>query len=327
MKIGFIGLGNVGAKLAGSILRNGYDLTVRDLDKTVAQPFIDQGAHWADSPKEMAQACDMIITCLPSPNACAAVMEEENGIIAGLSEGKIWAEMSTTDETEVRRIAEMVLAKGAHPIDCPVSGGCHRAATGNIAIFVGCARDTFEQTLPVFKAMGRRILHTGELGSASILKVVTNYLATANLVTLCEALATSKAAGMDMNTAFEAIRISSGNSFVHETESQVILNGSRDINFTMDLVIKDISLFQNIADRASVPLEVSPLLIDIFKDGEKRYGSREFSPNIIRRLEEATGLDILAPGFPAEMTDDEPEEPGYEVFATGHAPFQTQKVD
>ncbi len=317
MKIGFIGLGNVGAKLAGSILRNGYDLTVRDLDRKLAQPFLDKGAHWADSPKQMAQACDMVITCLPSPAACATVMEQEDGILAGLSSGKIWAEMSTTDETEVRRMAERVLAKGAKPIDCPVSGGCHRAATGNIAIFVGCARTTFEETLPVFKAMGRRILHTGELGSASVLKVVTNYLATANLVALSEALTTAKAAGMDLNTTYEAIKISSGNSFVHETESQVILNGSRDINFTMDLVIKDVSLFQDIADRANVPLEVSPLLIDIFKDGEQRYGSRELSPNIIRRLEDATGVAVVAPGFPAEMTDDKPEEPGYEVLATG----------
>jgi 3-hydroxyisobutyrate dehydrogenase len=317
MKIGFIGLGNVGAKLAGSILRNGYDLTVRDLDRSLAQPFLDQGANWADSPQEVAETCDMIITCLPSPAACATVMEQNDGVLAGLSAGKVWAEMSTTDETEVRRIGQLVLDKGAQPIDCPVSGGCHRAATGNIAIFVGCSRDTFEQTLPVFKAMGRRILHTGELGTASVLKVVTNYLATANLVTLSEALTTSKAAGMDLNTTFEAIKISSGNSFVHETESQVILNGSRDINFTMDLVIKDVSLFQDIADRAKVPLEVSPLLIDIFEDGERRYGSRELSPNIIRRLEDATGLDIRAPGFPPDMTDDEPEEPGYEVVATG----------
>jgi 3-hydroxyisobutyrate dehydrogenase len=317
MKIGFIGLGNVGAKLAGSILRNGYDLTVRDLDRELAQPFLDQGAKWADSPRQMAESCDMIITCLPSPAACAAVMEQDDGILAGLSDGKIWAEMSTTDETEVRRISQLVLAKGAQPIDCPVSGGCHRAATGNIAIFVGCTRATFEQTLPVFKALGRRILHTGEVGTASVLKVVTNYLATANLVALSEALATSKAAGMDLNTTYEAIKISSGNSFVHETEGQVILNGSRDINFTMDLVIKDISLFQGIADRANVPLEVSPLLINIFKDGENRYGARELSPNIIRRLEDATGLDVRAPGFPPEMTDDEPEEPGYEVVATG----------
>lgn len=317
MKIGFIGLGNVGTKLAGSILRNGYDLSVRDLDKKNAQAFLDQGANWAESPREMAENCDIIITCLPSPAACSAVMEADDGIIAGLSAGKIWAEMSTTDESEVKRIGALVQAKGADPIDCPVSGGCHRAATGNIAILAGCSRNTFERALPVLKSMGRRILHTGELGSASTLKVMTNYLATANLITLCEALVTSKAAGMDLNTTYEAIKISSGNSFVHETESQVILNGSRDINFTMDLVIKDIGLFQEIADRNNVPLDISPRLIEVFLDGQEKYGSREWSPNIIRRLEDATGLSILADGFPAEITDDEPEEPGYEVIPTG----------
>ncbi len=313
MKIGFIGLGNAGGKLAGSILRNGFDLTVRDLDRKAAQPFLDKGAHWADSPKAMAEECDMVITCLPSPAACSAVMESEDGILAGLSEGKIWAEMSTTDESEVKRISALVKAKGALPIDCPVSGGCHRAATGNISILAGCARDTFEKALPVLTVMGRRILHTGDIGSASMLKVMTNYLATANLLTLCEALTTCKAAGMDLNTTYEAIKISSGTSFVHETESQVILNGSRDINFTMDLVLKDISLFQDVATRAGVELEISPLMIQIFKDGIAKYGPREWSPNIIKRLEERTGLSILAPGFPAEMVDTEPEEPGYEV--------------
>ncbi len=317
MKVGFIGLGNVGGKLSGSLLRNGYDLTVRDLDQDAAQPFLDGGAHWADSPKEMAEACDLVITCLPSPAASAAVMEAEDGLLAGLGPGKIWAEMSTTDEAEVKRLGAMVEAAGAEPVDCPVSGGCHRAATGNIAIFAGCERETFERMLPILTTMGRGILHTGELGSASVLKVVTNYLATANLVTLAEALVTSKAAGMDLNTTYEAIRISSGNSFVHETESQVILNGSRDINFTMDLVVKDISLFQEVADRAEVPLEISPMLKEIFLDAQDRYGPREWSPNVIKRLEEPTGLSILADGFPAEMLDDEPEEPGYEVIPTG----------
>ncbi len=312
--VGFIGLGNVGGKLAGSLIRNKFDVIVRDLEKDVAQPFLDAGARWADSPQAMAAASDVIITCLPSPAASAAVMEAEDGILAGLSAGKIWAEMSTTDETEVKRLGEKVLATGAFPVDCPVSGGCHRAATGNIAIFAGCDRHVFETMLPVLTILGRRVLHTGPLGSASVLKVMTNYLATANLVTVCEALVTSKMAGMDLNTTYEAIRISSGNSFVHETESQVILNGSRDINFTMDLVIKDISLFQDIADRAGVPLEISPKLIEIFKDGQSRFGPREWSPNIIKRLEEAVGVDILAPGFPAEMTDDEPEAVGYEVI-------------
>ena len=313
MRIGFIGLGNVGGKLAGSLIRNKFDVMVRDLDRDVADTFIAQGAAWGESPKAMMEACDMVITCLPSPKACAAVMEAEDGILAGMSAGKIWAEMSTTDETEVKRLGAMVIAKGGLPVDCPVSGGCHRAATGNISIFAGCDRDVFERILPVLTVLGRRVLHTGPLASASVLKVLTNYLATANLLTCAEALVTAKAAGMDLSTTYEAIKISSGTSFVHETESQVILNGSRDINFTMDLVLKDIGLFQEIADRHDVPLEISPLMVEMFKDGITKYGEREWSPNIIKRLEDKTGLSILASGFPAEMADDEPEEAGYEV--------------
>jgi 3-hydroxyisobutyrate dehydrogenase len=317
MKIGFIGLGNAGGKLAGSLVRNGLDTWVRDLNKDAAQPFLDMGAHWADSPKTMAETCDIVITCLPSPAACAAVMEADDGILAGLSAGKIWAEMSTTDEAEVKRLGEKVKAAGAEPIDCPVSGGCHRAATGNISILAGGERATFERMLPILTTLGRRVLHTGPLGSASVLKAMTNYLATAHLVALAEALSTMQAAGIDLATTYEAIRISSGNSFVHETESQVILNGSRDISFTMDLVLKDVGLFQETADRAGVSLELSPLLIDIFKDGIERYGPREWSSNIIRRLEDQTGNHVVADGFPAEMIDDEPEEPGYEVVRGG----------
>lgn len=315
--VGFIGLGNVGAKLAGTLLRNKVDLTIRDLDKAAAQPLLDQGAKWAESPKEMAAQCDIIITCLPSPAISAAVMEADDGILAGMRPGMIWAEMSTTDEAEVTRLGALVAEKQGHAIDCPVSGGCHRAATGNIAIFAGCEREVFDEMLPFLTKMGRRVLHTGPLGSASVLKVVTNYLATANLVSVSEALTTCQAAGMDMNIAFEAIKISSGNSFVHETESQVILNGSRDINFTMDLVLKDVGLFDEVARRAGLKLELSPLLVCLFKDAIAEYGPRELSPNIIRRVEEPAGIRVAAPGFPAEILDDEPEEPGYEVVPTG----------
>ncbi len=313
MRVGFIGLGNVGSKLAGSLLRHGFDVTVRDIDDGVVAKHVALGATTAGSGRELAERCDVVITCLPSPSISAHVLEEPDGVISGLGPGKIWAEMSTTDATEVRRLGALVEATGAAAIDCPVSGGCHRAATGNISIFGGADRDVFERMLPLLTTMGRRILHTGPLGSASILKVVTYYLATANLVSLAEALVTAKQAGMDLNTTYEAIRISSGNSFVHETESQVILNGSRDISFTMDLVLKDIGLFQAIADDTATPLELSPLLVSIFEDGIARYGARELSPNIIRRLEEAVGVEIRAPGFPPEMSDDEPEAPGAEI--------------
>ena len=323
MKVGFIGLGNVGSKLSGSLLRNGYDLVVRDLDRSAAAPLEAGGASWADSPAEMAVVADVVITCLPNPAASAAVMEADDGILAGLASrpGRsaadggppIWAEMSTTDEAEVRRLGALVTGAGGAAVDCPVSGGCHRATTGNISIFAGCDRPTFNRFLPVLTAMGRHILHAGPLGSASILKVVTNYLASANLVSLCEALVTSKVAGIDLNTAYEAIRISSGNSFVHETESQVILNGSRNINFTMDLVQKDVSLFVAVAERCGVPLDLGPVLIDVFDDAAARFGPREWSPNVMRRWEEAVGTEVLAPGFPPEMIDNEPEAPGREV--------------
>ena len=321
MKVGFIGLGNAGGKLAGSLLRNGFDLTVRDLNKEFVDEFVERGAKSGNSPKEMAEYCDVIITCLPSPKACSEVMESKDGIIAGLSKGKIWLEMSTTDEAEIRRIGALVDKMGALTIDCPVSGGCHRANTGNISIFAGCKREVFELALPILTTMGRRVLHTGDLGTASTLKVMTNYLATVNLTSIAEALTTMKALGMDMNVTYEAIKASSGNSFVHETESQVILNGSRDISFTMDLVSKDVGIFNQLAERKGLELEIAPLIVDIFKDGEKRYGSRELSPNIIKRLEERADVEVLGNGFPPEMIDDEPEEDGYEVIISGRQDY------
>ena len=313
MKIGFIGLGNVGGKLASSLMRNKFDLTVRDLDKNLTKSFEDQGAKVVNSPKELAEEVDVIITCLPSPSICAEVMEGEDGILNGLSENKIWLEMSTTDEAEVKRIGKKVIEKKAIPLDGPVSGGCHRAATGNIAIFVGGDRKSFEKILPALTVMGRKVLHTGGLGSASVLKVITNYLASVHLVALGEAWTVAKKSNLDLAKAYKGIAVSSGNSFVHETESQVILNGSYNINFTMDLVLKDTGLFDDLAKKLNAPLEISPKIVEIFKDGQKKYGSRAWSSMIVKRMEDLNNIDFRAEGFPDELVDNEPEEKGYEI--------------
>jgi 3-hydroxyisobutyrate dehydrogenase len=313
MKVGFIGLGNVGGKLARSLLRNNFDLTVRDLDKNLTQTFKDLGANIANSAKELAEQVDLIITCLPSPKICAEVMEAEDGVISGLSENKIWLEMSTTDEAEIKRISKKIITKKAIPLDGPVSGGCHRAATGNIAIFVGGERKAFDKILPALTVMGRKILHTGELGSATVLKVITNYLASVHLVALGEAWTVAKKSNLDLVKAYKGIAVSSGNSFVHETESQVILNGSYNINFTMDLVLKDTGLFDDLAKKLSAPLEISPKVVEIFKDGQKKYGSRAWSSMIVKRMEDINNIDFRAKGFPEELTDNEPEEKGYEI--------------
>jgi len=313
MKVGFIGLGNVGGKLAGSLLRNNFDLTVRDLDKNLTQSFKNLGAKVASSAKELAEQVDLIITCLPSTKICAEVMEAENGIISGLSENKIWLEMSTTDEAEIKRISKKIIEKKAIPLDGPVSGGCHRAATGNIAIFVGGERKAFDKILPALTVMGRKILHTGELGSATVLKVITNYLASVHLIALGEAWTVAKKSNLDLAKAYKGIAVSSGNSFVHETESQVILNGSYNINFTMDLVLKDTGLFDDLAKKLGAPLEISPKVVEIFKDGQKKYGSRAWSSMIVKRMEDLNNIDFRANGFPEELTDNQPEEKGYEI--------------
>ena len=313
MKVGFIGLGNVGGKLAGSLLRNKFDLTVRDLDQNLTKSFIDLGAKFANSPKELAEQVDLIITCLPSPQICAEVMEGKDGILNGLSENKIWLEMSTTDESEVKRIGKMVIDKKAIPLDGPVSGGCHRAATGNISIFVGGERDAFEKILPALSVMGRKVLHTGELGTASILKVITNYLASVHLVALGEAWTVAKKSNLDLSKTYKGIEVSSGNSFVHETESQVILNGSYNINFTMDLVLKDTGLFNDLANKLNTSLEISPKIVEIFKDAQKKFGSRAWSSMVVKRLEDLNNINFRSNGFPEELVDNEPEEKGYEI--------------
>ena len=313
MKVGFIGLGNVGGKLAGSLLRNNFDLTVRDLDENLTKSFKDKGAKVTNSAKELAEQVDLIITCLPSPKICAEVMEADNGVINGLSENKVWLEMSTTDEAEIKRIGKKIIAKKAIPLDGPVSGGCHRAATGNIAIFVGGAREAFDKILPALIVMGRKILHTGDLGSATVLKVITNYLASVHLVALGEAWTVAKKSNLDLTKAYKGIAVSSGNSFVHETESQVILNGSYNINFTMDLVLKDTGLFDDLAKKLGAPLEISPKVVEIFKDGQKKYGSRAWSSMIVKRMEDLNNINFRASGFPEELTDNEPEEKGYEI--------------
>ncbi len=313
MKIGFIGLGNVGGKLANNLIKSRYKLIVRDLDAKLSKKFKKKGAVIANSPKELAENSDIVITCLPSPKACSKVMTAKNGVLEGLSKNKIWLEMSTTDQSEVKRIGIMVKKKGSHALDVPVSGGCHRAATGNISIFAGGNKKIFKKVLPVLKCMGRKILYTGELGTASILKVITNYLASVHLAALGEAWTVAKKSKLNLNKVYKGIAASSGNSFVHETESQVILNGSYNINFTMDLVKKDMKLFNDLSKKLKTPLEISPFVLNIFNKAQKQYGSRAWSSMVVKRLEDKYKLKFRAPGFPKELKDFEIQKKGYEI--------------
>ncbi len=311
--IGFIGLGNVGSKIANRLLLSNYKLFIYDIDKAKTKKLLNKGANNCNNFKDLCLKTSIIITCLPSPNIVAEVIEGNNGISKYTTKSHLWIEMSTTDEHEIIRLTKKMNRKGTEVLEAPVTGGQHRAESGNISILVAGKRKNFNRAFPILSKLGYQILHCGKLGNASTLKVVTNYLASINLLSLGEALMVCKKYNIDLKTAYHAIRISSGNSFVHETESQVILNGSYDVGFTMDLAFKDVGLFDKLADKFKIPAEISKLMNKIFKEGIKKYGNRAFSTSIVRRLEEKCNENLRSRGFPKKLKDTESKKKGIKI--------------
>ena len=300
-RLGFIGIGNLGMHLAGSLLRAGYALTIFDLNKAAAKTLLAAGARWADSPAEVGKASDTVFTCLPSSKAVSAVVSADNGVLAGLAAGGTWIDMSTNDREETIRLSALAAAKGVAALEAPVTGGVHKAAAGDITVLVGGDQKVYEAHLPMLQAMGGEIIHMGPLGSAAVIKVITNMLAFINLVAVGEALMLAKRGGLDLAQSFHAIKASSGNSFVHETEGQLVLNGSYNINFTMDLACKDLGFATQLGRNFGVPLEVAGLVEQTFIRARSQYGGGAWSSQVVKLLEDAMSTDLRAPGFPAEL--------------------------
>jgi len=311
--IGFIGLGNVGSKLANNILQAGYNLFIYDINKNTSDELFNKGAIWKNSVKDIIDNTSLIITCLPSPQAVTEVVESKSGMIEYINDKHLWIEMSTTDEKEMIRLSKLIESKGANVLEAPVTGGQHRAESGNISVLTAGKRENFNRAFPILCEIGFEVLYCGKLGNASTLKVVTNYLASINLLSLGEALMVCKKYGIDLKKAYQGIKISSGNSFVHETESQVILNGSYDVGFTMDLACKDVGLFDQLTKNLNIPAEISPLMVKIFNEGKKKYGDRALSTSIVKLLEEKCNTDLRKDGFPSQLHDKEPRKKGIEI--------------
>jgi 3-hydroxyisobutyrate dehydrogenase len=302
-RLGFIGLGNLGVHLAMSLVRAGFVITVHDLNKGAAASLLAAGARWADSPQAVAEVSDSVFTCLPSPKAVTAVVSGERGILAGLKPGGTWVDMSTNDRHEMLRLAELAAQQGVACLESPVTGGVHKAASGAITVLVGGDEAVYKTHLPALQAMGGKVFYMGPLGSASVIKVITNMLAFIHLVAAGEALMLAKRGGLDLAQSFEAIKASSGNSFVHETESQVILNGSYNIGFTMDLACKDLNFALQLGRDFGVPLEVAGLVEQTFIRARAHYGGGAWSSQVVKLLEDALHTELRASGFPAVLEE------------------------
>jgi 3-hydroxyisobutyrate dehydrogenase len=298
MRYGFIGLGSLGQHLAASLTRGGFDVTVHDLNRAAADAVLALGAKWAESIPDLAKECDGLITCLPTPAASAAVL---GAALPQLRAGSTWIEMSTNDFAEIDALAARAAALDVSTLACPVTGGVHRAEAGDITVLVGGAREICDRHMPALEAMGGRVIYLGGIEQAAVTKVVTNMLAFIHLIAAGEALMLCAKGGVDLRAAFDAIAASSGNSFVHETESQVILNGSYDIGFTMDLACKDAGFAVEFGRRFGVPLRLAGVMEQIFIEGRARYGGGAFSSMIVKLLEDAVRTPLRAPGFPARL--------------------------
>jgi 3-hydroxyisobutyrate dehydrogenase-like beta-hydroxyacid dehydrogenase len=298
LKYGFVGLGNLGRHLATNLARGGFAVTVFDLDPAAAAPVLAAGATWSASVGALASASDALITCLPSPKAAVNVMEQA---LPRLPAGATWIEMSTNDFAEVEALAARARELGIATLACPVTGGVHRAEAGDITVLAGGAHEVFALHQPALKAMGGKIIYLGGIEQAAVTKVVTNMLAFIHLIAAGEAMMLCAKAGVDLRAAFAAIAASSGNSFVHETESKVILNGSYDIGFTMDLACKDAGFALEFGRRLGVPLRLATEMEKIFREGRERYGGAAWSSMIVKLLEDAVHTPLRAPGFPARL--------------------------
>ena len=301
MKSGFIGLGHLGRNLAGSLLRAGFAVTVTDLDPKSAEGLLAKGAHWAADAQAVAEQVDAVITCLPSPAVSKRVLAGPRGILAGLKTGGTWIEMSTNSSSEIEEMAALAAAKDVHMLEAPVTGGVHLAAQGKITVIIGGEAEVFEQHKAAFEAMGGKIFHVGPLGKAAVIKVITNMLAFINLVSVGEALMLAKKGGLDLAQAYHVIAASSGTSFVHETEGQVILNGSYNINFTMDLACKDLGFALGFGRDFGVPLDLASITQQTFIRARAAYGGDAWSSQVVKLLEDTLQTDLRAPGFPAEL--------------------------
>jgi 3-hydroxyisobutyrate dehydrogenase len=301
MRLGFVGVGRLGVHLAASLLRAGYELAVHDRDDAATARIGREGARIAVSPADAAADADAVITCLPSPGVVAEVVAGDEGVLGGLRSGGTWIDMSTNDRRELCRLAGLAAEHGVATLEAPVTGGVHRAASGEVTVIVGGDPEVATAHMPLFEAMGGKVFHVGPLGRASDLKVITNMLAFVHLVACGEALMLAKRAGLDLRDAYEVIAASSGTSFVHETEGQLILNGSYDIGFTLDLALKDLGLAAELGEEVGVPLDLASTVRARFVEAHERYGGSAWSPLVVKLLEDEVGEALRAPGFPPRL--------------------------
>jgi len=298
MRIGFIGLGNMGGPMALNLLKAGHTLVVNDIRREMAAPHLRQGATWADTPRAVAEQSELVFTSLPGPREVEAVVLGEQGIIEGAAPGTIYADLSTSSATLIRRIHGVFGQKGIHVLDAPVSGGASGARRGSLAVLVGGDEALYNQIKPVLDAIGDKVSYMGEIGCGTIAKLVHNMVSLCSRVAIAEGLTLGVKAGVSARALLEAIqRGSFGQGRVlKETIPDGVFKGDFDtVSFALKLSRKDLGLATDLAKEYHVPIMVAGLVEQQMEEALRRGLADKDSSAIFLLQEERAGVQVRDP--------------------------------
>ena len=302
MKVGFIGIGQMGVHMSRKILEAGHELAVHDLNQGAAGPLIESGATWVDTPAAMSRNCPVVITCLPTPKIVEEVVLGPDGLRSGWKTGDIYIDMSTNSPSTVRLIAETAAPLGVRVLDAPVSGGTRGAESGTLTVMVGGDPAVLEDVRPVLEPMAGKIFHLGEVGCGNVAKLVNNMIGLACNSICAEGFVLGVKAGIDPQVLYDLLSISTANNWSLQQYPRTVFQGDFAPGFKISLAHKDILLALGLGDEYGVSLPVAEAVkSDLAQAVEDGRGDQGVDA-VILSLEETAGVQVRLSDRPAAGT-------------------------
>lgn len=293
MKVGFIGVGNMGRPMATNLLKAGYEVNVFDLSQEAVDAMAELGATPCKTNLELASVSDVVFTSLPNAAIVESVMTGQTGVFSACREGTVIIDMSSVAPSTSQKMAKIAGERGVKYVDAPVSGGTAGAAAGTLTIMVGADKETFERIKPILDVIGKNIYHVGDTGLGDAIKLVNNLLLGCSMAALAEALVLGAKCGLDPQTIYDVVSVSSGNSYVLGAKmQQFILKGDFSGGFPVDLQFKDLGLALDAGRDTAVPLPMAAAATQVFEAARAQGMGREDMSAIIKVWEQMTGIEV-----------------------------------